>query len=318
MHTPAPDLPPYRPPSEAGSVLVRVTRGCPWNRCTFCDMYKRTKFEVRPLEEIEADLAILRATIPAARSIFLADSDSLAHPRIHEVVQAVRRTFPKAERMTSYARLTTLQKRAPEKLRALREAGLTRIHAGLESGAAPILARVEKGLTPEKAIVGSQKATRAGFALSLYVLCGLGGEDDWERHAAESARVVRACAPQFVRLRSLILVPHAPLRAAWARGEFRPITPLTRLHEIRCFVEELGREPLGDMQICSDHFSNLVWIAGKRIFEGIEGTLPRDHATLLALLHEVIRRTALAERPLDPGTLAIEGKLFGAVGPTSL
>ena len=99
-----PDFPPYRPPSEAGSVLVRVTRGCPWNRCTFCDMYKRCAFEVRSLEEIEADLEVLREAFPSAHSIFLADSDGLAHPRILEVVEAVSRTFPEAERMTTASR----------------------------------------------------------------------------------------------------------------------------------------------------------------------------------------------------------------------
>ena len=41
------DLPPYRPPSEAQSVLVRITRGCTWNRCAFCGMYKDLRFELR-------------------------------------------------------------------------------------------------------------------------------------------------------------------------------------------------------------------------------------------------------------------------------
>ena len=48
----------YRPPSEGGSdsLLVRFTRNCPWNHCTFCGMYKSEKFELRTLEEIKKDI----------------------------------------------------------------------------------------------------------------------------------------------------------------------------------------------------------------------------------------------------------------------
>ena len=48
----------YRPPSEGGSasLLVRFTRNCPWNHCTFCAMYKTEKFELRPLDDIKSDI----------------------------------------------------------------------------------------------------------------------------------------------------------------------------------------------------------------------------------------------------------------------
>lgn len=48
----------YRPPSEGGSasLLVRFTRNCPWNYCTFCAMYKTEKFQMRPLHEIKSDI----------------------------------------------------------------------------------------------------------------------------------------------------------------------------------------------------------------------------------------------------------------------
>ncbi|MFC1573280.1 radical SAM protein, partial [Candidatus Eisenbacteria bacterium] len=141
-----PEQPPYRPPSEAQSMLVRVTRGCSWNRCTFCGMYKSLTFEARPVEEIEKDLIGLRRFYPQARSIFLADSDSLTHPDLLAVVRSIKQTFPETDRITSYSRLTTLRKLDPGHLRALREAGLTRIHAGLESGSMKVLARVRKGL----------------------------------------------------------------------------------------------------------------------------------------------------------------------------
>jgi radical SAM superfamily enzyme YgiQ (UPF0313 family) len=47
---------PIRPPSEARSLLVRVTRNCPWNRCAFCPVYKGTRFSVRPVSQVLDDV----------------------------------------------------------------------------------------------------------------------------------------------------------------------------------------------------------------------------------------------------------------------
>jgi radical SAM superfamily enzyme YgiQ (UPF0313 family) len=303
-----PELPPYRPPSEAESVLVRVTRGCAWNRCTFCGMYKRTKFEARSPEEIERDLPALRELFPGARSVFLADSDSLVHPKLPEIVRAVRRAFPEAERITSYTRLHTLWRRAPEWLAELRAAGLTRVHAGLESGSARVLEARGKGVTPEVAIEGGRKALAAGFELSLYVLCGLGGEEHWEEHAVESARVCAAIGPRFVRLRSLALVPGTPLHAAWAERAFEPASPLTRLRETRRLVSELaatGRE----VELTSDHTTNFVWSDGKRVYQGVDGWLPREAPAMLEALDRAIEVVAAGARIEDVGTLALRGRI---------
>lgn len=47
---------PIRPPSEAYSLLIRVTRNCPWNHCTFCPVYKNRKFSLRPVEHVIQDI----------------------------------------------------------------------------------------------------------------------------------------------------------------------------------------------------------------------------------------------------------------------
>lgn len=343
-----PEQPPYRPPSEAGSVLVRVTRGCPWNRCTFCGMYKQLRFELRSPDEIERDLAGLRAFFPQARSVFLADSDSLVHPELLSVVKSIKHVFPEAGRITSYARLATLRRRPLEQLCALREAGLTRIHAGLESGSAQILTRVRKGLGPEQAIDGGARAIQAGFELSLYMLSGLGGEDDWEEHARETARVVREVWPHFLRLRSLVLLPETPLGEQYESGSVKPASPLTRLRETRLLTELLsspagssGRRtapsqasrhwsqeqpdgerpaaaPPREMEICSDHFSNMVWADRRRVYDGINGSLPSGRDRLLEILDEAIKMVRESDLALDPGSMALRGKTFSLYRPTSL
>ncbi|MCK4414578.1 MAG: radical SAM protein [Candidatus Eisenbacteria sp.] len=339
---PALELPPYRPPSEAASVLVRVTRGCAWNRCRFCGMYKDLRFSIRGLEEIEADLAMLRAAWPEAHSVFLGDSDSLVHPQLPAIVRAVRRTFPEAERITSYARLHTLWRRPAEFLQELREAGLTRIHAGLESGSQVVLEQVAKGIEPERAQGAVQKALAAGFDLSLYVLSGLGGSTAWEAHARETAAVLAAVPPHFLRLRTLVLLPGTPLFDAWQAGEFEPADPLTRLRETQLLLTELNarlnglpctppaageesharagrsaptrhREPADpasrEIEICSDHFSNYIWANGEMIYGGINGFLPGDVELILAALDAAIVAARNSHQVQDPASLARAGRM---------
>jgi hypothetical protein len=62
---------PIRPPNEARSLLLRFTRNCPWNRCRFCPVYKGRKFELRPLEEIKADIRAARTIADEIRDFSL-------------------------------------------------------------------------------------------------------------------------------------------------------------------------------------------------------------------------------------------------------
>jgi len=60
---------PIRPPSEAGSLLIRLTRNCPWNRCLFCPVYKKEKFSRRSVDEIKADISVMAEAAMWIRSI---------------------------------------------------------------------------------------------------------------------------------------------------------------------------------------------------------------------------------------------------------
>jgi biotin synthase-like enzyme len=304
-----PELPPYRPPSEAASVLLRVTRGCAWNRCTFCGMYKGTRFEVRPLEELRVDLEQLRAADPEPESVFLADSDALVHPRIRDVLELVRAAFPNAPRVTTYSRLQTLQRKPAADLAAWRSAGLTRIHAGLESGDPKILAETSKGTTPEMAREASRKVIAAGLSLSLYLICGLGGERRWKTHAAASGRLIGEIAPDFLRLRSLVPLPGTPLHERWRVGEFHPITPASRLRETDLLVRSVRAVgPAREIEVCSDHFSNYVWADGELVYGGINGCLPSEGDPLTAVVQRALERVTRSRRVDDPATLALRGR----------
>jgi len=307
---------PIRPPSEAVSLLVRVTRNCSWNRCTFCPVYKGQRFSLRPIEEIKADVGAMAATADVVRelshrmgeggrvtgqvvrallqqtrqpetlqvalflrdggrSVFLQDANSLILPidRLVEVLSEIRRCFPAVSRVTSYARSRTLCRRSVDELTQLREAGLNRIHVGLESGCDEVLRLVDKGVTAEQQIDAGRRVKAAGIELSEYVMPGLGGRALSHRHAQETARALRAIDPHFVRLRTLAVPPGSPLEAQCERGELVLLDDVGVVREIGMLLD--GLEGMS-ARVVSDHMLNLL--------EEIEGKLPDDLPRMRAIV----------------------------------
>jgi len=299
------DFPPYRPPNEADSALLRITRGCPWNRCGFCFMYKNIKFETKPFEEVRKDVIKARQIYRKAESIFLGDSDNLVHKELPEIVAFIRKTFPEAKRITAYARAKTILHRKMEFLTAVRKAGLDRLHIGLESGDAVVLEWLCKGATPEEMIDAGRKAKKAGFEVSFYVLSGAGGNDRWKEHAKNSARVLNKAKPDFIRLRTLTIQHGTPLKEKLKKGEFSLTPPLERLREVQLFIESLELE---GCFLASDHLTNYLWAGNAIIYRGVAGNLPDDRKGMLETLRQTIEFIEATELEIkDSNQLYAEG-----------
>lgn len=287
------ETPPFRPPSEAYSLLVRATRNCSWNRCAFCYgvHWGRNKLELRPVDDIKQDIRNMKAladeitkwakengyedqvervaqsngilwlTSEGAKTAFIGDSDSLIMKTadLLEVVQAMVQTFPTLERITSYARAKTVLRKTPEDLAQLRQAGLTRLHLGLETGDDELLEFIDKGATAEEMIEAGRRVKEAGMSLSEYVILGMGGQDKWEQHARGTARVLNQIDPDFIRVRTLITFPGTPLQDAIDRGEFTQISADGVLREERLLIDLLEVHS----EFVSDHVSNYLPINGK-------------------------------------------------------
>jgi len=282
-------------------LLVRVTRNCPWNRCEFCSAFKGERFELRSVAEVKEDILAAKAVAEeiqewadkmghsvaevaqyngvlwlqddGVKSAFLQDSDTLimkTEPLV-EIVAFLRETFPTLERICSYARGKTVFKKKPEELARLREAGLSRLHVGLETGDDELLAYIQKGATADEMIAAGQKAVAAGFELSEYVMPGLGGCERWEQHAVNSARVLNEINPHFIRLRTLHLVPSTPLAEKAKRGEFHVQSIEGALIEIRRFIESLEVTA----QLVTSDFAFNYFIGG------VDGKLPEDKEKLI-------------------------------------
>jgi radical SAM superfamily enzyme YgiQ (UPF0313 family) len=268
------DFPPYRPPSEAYSLLLRVTRGCPWNKCLFCSMYKDIPFERRPLAEIKEDIEQAAQLYgESARSAFIGDSNSLVVKTEHfcEVLQSLYASFPHLERVTSYARARTIAKKDLGELRQLRQAGLVRLHVGLETGDAETLRLINKGATPQEMIEAGLRAKEAGFELSLYILLGIGGMQRWKEHADGTTTVLNKIDPHFIRVRSLVPQPGSLLYDMTDRGEFSLPTPDWILKEEKRIIEGLDVTS----EFLSDHISNYL---------PLNGQMPHDKAALIRSL----------------------------------
>jgi len=306
---------PIRPPSEAGSLLIRVTRNCPWNRCAFCPVYKGQRFSLRPVEDVLQDIARVhryvmalrqeeqesgrpspdaalrrlgdsepdRAALHAARhwlaagaeSIFIQDADSLIikPERLLTILRFLRECFPWARRVTSYARSHTVARMALADLRAMREAGLSRIHIGMESGSDRLLALVKKGVTKKEHILAGCLVKEAGIELSEYIMPGLGGRELSREHALESASALNAINPDFIRLRTLAM-PTADadlFLQNWPQG-FIPLSDEGIAGELALFIETLTGIT---SHLKSDHILNL--------FEDMDGVFPQDKERLAAM-----------------------------------
>ena len=272
------DFPPFRPPSEADSLLLRMTRGCPWNRCAFCPMYKETKFEKRSVEAVKEDIDTAAAyTGGRVETVFIGDSDSLVMrtEEVCEILKHLYERFPSVTRVTSYARALTVRRKSLENLTKIRSAGLTRLHIGLETGNSRLLRLIQKGSGPKTMIRGSVKAKDAGFEVSLYVLLGIGGESAWSEHAMETARVINEINPHFIRLRTLTPQPGTPVYEWLEKGSFQMAGPETVLKEQRALIEGLSVTSW----YLSDHVSN---------YAPIDGRLPDDKQEMIARVDKAL------------------------------
>lgn len=252
------ELGPIRPPSEAESLLVRITRNCPWNRCTFCPVYKKNTFSLRPVDHVLEDIDMVKKCVDVIletkrdgtstsetltanglhdlnaqhaalqfiaggmRSIFLQDGNSLIIKpgNLIRILRHLKSAFPAVERITSYARSHTIAKIDDAHLEEMADAGLNRIHIGMESGSDRVLKLVKKGTDKSTQILAGQKVKNAGIELSEYYMPGLGGKALSRENARETADALNQINPDFIRLRTLAMPEAAPLTKQFRNGEF--------------------------------------------------------------------------------------------------
>ncbi|MDI6732507.1 MAG: radical SAM protein [Planctomycetota bacterium] len=277
----------YRPPSEADSLLIQATIGCPHNKCTFCGMYKDKTFRIRSVQEIKEDILLAKQFYgDTVESIFFPDGNSIIMKttQLEEIFRFAHQTFPGLRRITMYASAKFLRFKSLEDLKRLKTAGLNRLHKGLESGYDEILKRIQKGADSKLMIETALRVKNAGIELSEYVLIGIGGKDFSREHTMATADVLNKIDPDFIRLRTWVPVPNAPLYQDYLSGKFQLLSPHEALRETRLLLERLEVSCL----FLSDHISNFV---------NISGHLPRDKESMLSKIDEMLELSESRFRP---------------------
>lgn len=273
----------YRPPSEAGSLIIQLTIGCARNTCTFCNMYKDKKFRVRPLEEVVEDLEMARKYYShiRVRRIFLADGDALIVKTddLLYILDKCHAYFPEVERISVYGAPKDILMKTPEDLKRLKDAGLDMVYMGLESGADEVLRDVKKGVTSQEMIEAGIKVRDAGMILSMTVISGLGGKKLWREHALGSARVISAIKPEYVGFLTLMVEPGTEMYDQLGRGEIELLNPQEVLDETELFIRNVDTE--GTM-FRSNHASNYI---------ALGGTLNGEREKILAQIEESRKRS---------------------------
>ncbi len=272
--------PVFRPPSEAESLILPVTDGCSWNRCTFCEMYTAPQKKFRARDEAEVLESIRRVGErygDAVRRVFLADGDALVLPtrRLLAILEAIRTHLPAVRRVASYCLPRNLRKKPQAEIDALAAAGLALAYVGAESGDDAVLAAVDKGETFDTTREALDKLATAGIRRSVMILNGLGGRALSAQHAENSARLMNATQPEFLST----LVVSFPLGEERLRARFPGWEPLSQ-RELFVEMERLlaGLE-LDRTVFRSDHASN--WLI-------LKGTLGAEKERLLREVRQAI------------------------------
>jgi radical SAM superfamily enzyme YgiQ (UPF0313 family) len=265
--------PVYRPPSEARSLILPVTDGCSWNKCTFCEMYTAPQkaFRARDEDEVMRNIRDTGARFGnAIQRIFLADGDALVLPtrRLLAILEAIHTHLPGVRRISSYCLPRNLRKKPQADIDALAAAGLKMVYVGAESGDDTVLERAHKGETFETTREALDKLGTAGITRSVMILNGLGGQALSAQHAEQSARLTNATQPEYLST----LVVSFPLGEARYRADFPDWQPLDQTGLFAEMERFLGALELKKTVFRSDHASN--WLV-------LKGTLGADKARLL-------------------------------------
>ena len=266
----------FRPPYEAYSLLLKVTRGCSHNACTFCSMYRATPFSVSPAKEIVEDLVEATRDYPYTRRVFLVNGDAfcLSANELVTIADMVHEALPHVQSIGCYARIPNVAAKTDDELALLAAKGYADINIGVESGLDDVLTFMNKGYDVALAREQFARLHAAGLPFNVNIINAAAGPRRIAEHAAANAALVNEAQPTLIFVSPLHVDPGTPLERLLGEGRFEECTLGQYLEEEIAFLEGLE---LDDCVFFGLHVSNPV---------PVQGLLPRDKAALLTALRE--------------------------------
>jgi radical SAM superfamily enzyme YgiQ (UPF0313 family) len=291
-----PDLlnnPIFRPPAEADSLILQVDQGCPYNRCTFCGMYRNVRYRRLTLDEISRMIDAEARADDSARRVFLADGDVMRRPyeELSSILRELQQHFPGLARVSTYATGSAIASKTADQLAALRAARLNTLYMGLESGDDEILSRARKGEDARTMVEAARRARDCGLKMSVMVLLGLGGAEHTAEHAEGTIRALNAMQPRLLSALRVVPVPGTELYGEVQSGRFRQLTERQVVEELRRIIAGLD---LDNTVFRANHTSNVI---------PLEARFPRDRRRLLSELDALLASGTLDDR--TPGSMPL-------------
>ncbi|MCJ7783588.1 MAG: radical SAM protein [Desulfobacterales bacterium] len=268
----------FRPPSEADSLILQVTVGCSYNRCTFCGAYQGKRFRIKSFEEIKEDVD--EVSPYEIRRVFLADGDALSIPQkgLLQILSYLKARLKGLERVGVYANAKDILRKDVEELKALRDLGLEILYLGLESGDPEVLKRIKKNATVDQLIRAGKRVKESKILLSVTVILGVGGVEGSPSHAAETGKVLSAMDPDYVGALSLMIVPGTPIAKEIETGNLVLPTPFGLIQELETMITNCQ---FNHCFFASNHASNYLPL---RI------QMPEQKEEALRRIREVLQR----------------------------
>ena len=270
----------FRPPSEANSLILQVTVGCSYNRCTFCGAYREKSFRVKSFDEVKNDIDEVSLYGTPIPRVFLADGDALILPEkeLVQILDYLKLKLNGLKRIGTYANAREILKRDREELQHLKELGLGMIYLGLESGDPMVLQRIKKNATVDQMIHAAAKVREAGILLSVTVLLGIGGVEGSQRHAEDTGTVLSKMDPDFVGALSLMVVPGTPIERELQTGQWALPTPFGLIEELQTMIAHCE---FSHCFFASNHASNYL---------PLKIQMPEQKEEALRRIREVLQR----------------------------
>ncbi len=263
-----------RPPSEANAIILQVTVGCSYNKCTFCGAYKDIPFQIKPQDIIEADLEFAGEHCRRQKRLFLADGDVLilSQKKLVRLFGMIHRALPWVTRISLYGNARSIRNKSMDEMLELRTMGLDRVYMGLESGCDKVLQYVKKGENAATMTAAGRKIRDAGIFLSVTILLGLGKVSLSSEHAIATADVLNKMEPHQIAALTLMPLNNTELGEEVASGKFILPPPERILQELHQLISNLKNIKC---QFHANHASSYLPLAGR---------LPRDKEKLLAAI----------------------------------
>jgi radical SAM superfamily enzyme YgiQ (UPF0313 family) len=270
----------FRPPSEAESLILQVTVGCSYNRCTFCSAYQGKSFRTKSFEEVREDIDEASSYGLRVQKVFLADGDALAIPQkeLLRVLSYLKAKLSGLERVGIYANAKDILQKDVEELKALKDLGIGIIYLGLESGDREVLKRIKKNATVDQLIRAARRVKESEILLSVTVILGIGGMEGSQVHAMETGKILSEMDPDYVGALSLMVVPGTPIEREIKTGKLVLPTPFGLIQELETMIQNCQ---CTRCFFASNHASNYLPLRIR---------MPEEKEEALRRIREVLRK----------------------------